>query len=287
MCVNTNPFKQTSISYIGELEMLRKLYVFIKRDFLMMFTYKFAMLFNYVQMIMNLFLFVLFAAMFGERMVPMLAQFGGDFIQYILIGSIGWGYIWSAMSAASGSIRQEMMRGTFEPIFLTPTSPFVIVMAYTIWGLFMGTISMFIFLAFGLVVFNVHITGNAIMAIILMGLSVTMMVGFGLMVAGLNVFLKQIGSLVSVIQGVSLFLCGVYFPLEVLPEIIQPIGKFLPMYYSITGLRMALSDIASVQDVMYYFWILLVLATVAVVIGVFLFRRGLDRARKEGTLAYY
>lgn len=245
------------------------------------------MLFNYVQMIMNLFLFVLFAAMFGERMVPMLAQFGGDFIQYILIGSIGWGYIWSAMGAASGSIRQEMMRGTFEPIFLTPTSPFVIVIAYTIWGLFMGTISMLIFLGFGLIVFDVTITGNVLMAIVLMGLSVTMMVGFGLMVAGLNVFLKQIGSLVSVVQGVSLFLCGVYFPLEVLPEIIQPIGKFLPMYYSIMGLRMALSDLASMQDIMVYFWILLVLAIVAVVLGVYLFRRGLNRARREGTLAYY
>jgi ABC-2 type transport system permease protein len=267
--------------------MLKKVYVFIKRDFLMMFTYKFAMVFNYAQMIMNLFLFILFARMFGERMLDMLADYGGDYIQYILIGSIGWGYIWSAMGAASGSIQQEMMRGTFEPIFLTPTSPFVIVIAYTIWGLIMGTISMVIHLALGIFLFNVELTGDVLMAIALMGLSVTMMVGFGLMVAGLNVFLKQVGSFVSVIQGVALFLCGVYFPLEVLPEIIRPIGRVLPMYYSITGLRLALSDQSSLAEVMSYFWLLLVLAVVAMVIGTFLFRKGLNRARREGTLAYY
>ncbi len=267
--------------------MLRKLYVFIKRDFLMMFTYKFAMIFNYAQMVMNLFLFVLFAEMFGERMLPMLEQFGGDYIQYILVGSIGWGYIWSAMGAASGSIQQEMMRGTFEPIFLTPTSPFVIVMAYTIWGLFMGTISMGIFLTLGLLVFNVTLSGNGFMAIVLMGLSVLMMIGFGLMVAGLNVFLKQVGSVVSVVQGVAMFLCGVYFPLEVLPDAIRPVGKVLPMYYSITGLRMALSDQATMQDIMWYFWLLLILATVALGVGTYFFKKGLNRARREGTLAYY
>ncbi len=253
----------------------------------MMFTYKFAMVFNYAQMIMNLFLFVLFARMFGDRMLSILEPYGGDYIQYILIGSIGWGYIWSAMGAASGSIQQEMMRGTFEPIFLTPTSPFVIVMAYTIWGLFMGTISMGVFLFFGITVFGVELTGNALMAVILMALSVLMMIGFGLMVAGLNVFLKQVGSLVSVVQGVAMFLCGVYFPLEVLPAIIQPLGKVLPMYYSIMGLRMALSEKASLPMIMQYVWILLILAVVALISGTYFLRKGLNRARKEGTLAYY
>jgi ABC-type polysaccharide/polyol phosphate export permease len=59
------------------------------------------------------------------------------------------------------------------------------------------------------------------------------------------------------------------------------------MYYSITGLRLALSDQASLETVMEYFWILLVLAVIAMVVGTFLFRKGLNRARKEGTLAYY
>ncbi|MBU7042852.1 MAG: ABC transporter permease [Theionarchaea archaeon] len=267
--------------------MLRKLYVFVKRDFLMLFTYKFAMVFNYVQMIMNLFLFVLFAGMFGERMLVMLEPYGGDFIQYILVGSIGWGYLWSAMGAASGSIQQEMMRGTFEPIFLTPTSPFVIVIAYTIWGLIMGTISLLIHLAIGFFVFNVQLTGNVVLAIVMMGLSVLMMIGFGLMVAGLNVFLKQIGAMVSVVQSVSLFLCGVYFPLSVLPEIIQPLGKILPFYYSIMGLRLSLSETSSLSDIMPYIWIISVLAIISLFFGAFLFKQGLNRARKEGTLAYY
>lgn len=269
--------------------MLRKIYVFIKRDFLMMVTYKFAMLFNYVQMIMNLFLFVLFARMFGDRTLTVLESYGGggDYISYILVGTIGWGYIWSAMGAASGSIQQEMVRGTFEPIFLTPTSPFVIVIAYTIWGLFLGTLSMMFFLSFGIVVFDVQITGNALAAIVLMSLSVVMMVGMGLIVAGLNVFLKQVGSLVSVVQGISMFLCGVYFPIEVLPQIIQPAAKVLPFYYSMMGLRAALSENATFSQITMYFWILLVMAVVSMVIGVYLFNMGLDRARKEGTLAYY
>ncbi|MBU7019286.1 MAG: ABC transporter permease [Theionarchaea archaeon] len=267
--------------------MIRKVLMFIKRDFLMLFTYRFALVFNYLQMIMNLFLFVLFASMFGERVLTILEPYGGDYISYILVGSIGWGYLWSAMGSASGSIQQEMVQGTFEPIFLTPTSPYIIVFAYTVWGLLMGTFSMLTFLSLGVFVFKIELTGNILLALVLMGLSVLMMVGFGLMVAGLNIFLKQVGSFVPVIQAVSLFFCGVYFPIEVLPRILHPISRIFPFYYSITGLRMALSDKASVPEVAPYFWILLVLAVLALGIGMYFFRRGLNRARREGTLAYY
>jgi ABC-2 type transport system permease protein len=261
--------------------------MFIKRDFLMLFTYRFAMVFNYAQLIMNLFFFVLLASMFEKRMLDILAPYGGDYISYILIGSVGWGYLWSAMGAASGSIQQEMMQGTFEPIFLTPTSPYTIVLAYTVWGLLMGTFSMLTFISIGIFVFNIELTGNVLLAFGLMGLSVLMMMGFGLMVAGINIFLKQIGSFVMVVQAVSLFLCGVYFPLEVLPVFIRPVARILPFYYSITGLRIALSDNASIPEVMPYFLILLVLAVAALTAGVYMFRKGLNRARRDGTLAYY
>ena len=68
-------------------------------------------------------------------MVESLNIYGGDFISYIIIGSIGWGYLWNALNASSNAVNNEISMGTFESIFLTPTSPLFIIITYTIMGL--------------------------------------------------------------------------------------------------------------------------------------------------------
>ena len=115
----------------------KKSFIFMARDFRMMWTYKLAFTTNYISMMLSFFSMLI---MLGIWRIPELIKSGtddipvlrsmcpsGNIIEYILIGTIGWGYLWSVMGASSGSIRSEMMRGTFEPIFLTPTSPFTII----------------------------------------------------------------------------------------------------------------------------------------------------------------
>lgn len=245
------------------------------------------MFLNYMGLVKDVLLLIFFAKIFGQRMVPILAEYGGDYIQYVLVGSIGWAYLWSSMGVSSRSLRMEMLYGTFEPIFMTPTSPFLVLIAYTIWGLFLGSLSVIVFLFLGFFVFDIVITGSFILALIIIVISIVIMVGFGMVVAGLNVFLKNVGPVVRVLQEAARFLCGVYFPLEVLPQFLRPVGKAIPVYYSIMGLRLALSDHASLSDVLYYIGILSVLAVAFMIFGMIFFRKALNKARKDGSLAYY
>lgn len=269
------------------MNFIRKILIFIKRDLQIMLTYKIVMISNYTYMIMNFFFFIFFAKMFGTRFLDALKPYGGDFISYILIGSIGWGFLWSVMGSSSGSLRNEMMQGTFEPIFLTPTSPYIFILAYTIWGIFMGVISMLIFLTIGFLFFDVIIIGNYIIALLILSLSIIMMIGFGLAVAGLGIYVKRVGNLISIVQSISLFLCGVYFPIEVLPSWIQPISKFLPFYYSIIGLRIALSSNLNRESLLFTISILFFFCFSAIILGIYFLKKGINKARKEGTMAYY
>lgn len=267
--------------------MLRQVRAFILRDFQMLSTYRFAMFTNYLQMLMNLLVFIMIARLFGSRLAESLEPYGGDFISYIIVGSIGWGYLWSTINSASSAISNEISMGTFEVIFLTPVSPLMIAATYTVMGLIVGTLPMIILLIIGFLGFDIRVYGNHMLAFLVLFVSVVMMAGLGLIFAGLRIFMKRIGASIAILQSASLFFCGVYFPTSVLPDYLQPVAKVFPFYYSMHGMRMALSPTPDVDSVCRSLMVLVALSVISVSLGVYSLRKGLERARNEGTLAYY
>ena len=269
------------------MSLRRKLFSFIKREVKMMITYKSAMFFNYANMVMNMAIFFFFASMFGIENLEALEGYGGDVISYVVLGSMGWTFLWTIMDSASNSMMQEMKIGTFEVILLTPTSPVFVVMAYTAWGILMSSVGIILVLVTSVVVFDVVINANYLLTFLVLLICIVMMSGFGLMVGGLNVYVKQVGAIVEVIQRISYFLCGVVFPISVIPRIVQPIHKFLPFYHALNTLRLSLSVDPSLETLIPQILLLSILAVGSMLIGVFTFKMGLRKARKEGTLAFY
>ena len=90
------------------LDELRKVTVFVKRDLKVYFTYKLAVSMAFFSILFNFFYMVLFGSMFQSGVIPALDAYGGNFISYILVGSIGWGFMWAIMSQTSESLRTEM-----------------------------------------------------------------------------------------------------------------------------------------------------------------------------------
>ena len=275
---------------------LRKMFIFLARDLRMIWTYKLAFATNYINMIFGFFsIFIMFWAWHIPELVDMAGTSpalsstspSAGIIEYILIGTIGWGYLWSVMGASSGSIRSEMMRGTFEPIFLTPTSPYTLITSYTIVGLVLGSINMVAVIIFSTLIFDLSLSGSPAGFFAMLILGIVMMFGFGLIVAALNISHKSVGSLVAVLQAISFIFSDVYFPPTSLPWGIGAVSYVCPFYYPIHGMRLALT---SSRDWGEYHVILLIVSVLAITIlicGILALRRGLDRARREGTLAYY
>jgi len=176
--------------------------------------------------------------MFGEKTPSDIAVYSENFISYLLVGSIGWSFLWGIMRTTSSYIRIEMLGGTFEAILLTPTKISTIVLAYTIFGSLFGLIPLLLlfsvgFFSFGIVAFS----GATFYTLVIFILSVVLMTGFGMLFGGLEIWVKNIGTFVPLLQSITMFFCGVYFPITVLPNYLQPIAKYIPFYYSIEGLR--------------------------------------------------
>ena len=267
---------------------LRKIPFFVVRDLRMLFTYKLALSAALFGVVFNLFYFVLFGSMFGSTALASLSDYGGNYISYLLIGSIGWGFLWSIMQATSASLSEEMRMGPLESILLTPTKISTLMIAYSIYGCFFGLIIFTILMTVGFFIFGITAFATAnIYTLIIFILSLAMMTGFGMIFGGLTIWLKNIGETVTLIQNIAMFFCGVYFPVAVLPEQIQGVSYFMPFYYSIEGLRKSLIPSTNQIELLFYVIMLLLLSVSSIAIGLFVLKKGLIKAKKEGSLAFY
>ena len=274
------------------LRTLKKVGLFIKRDFIMMWSYKFAFFISYLYMFLFIFIFIAlgtWATAFGGA-GPFGGphyEGGGGFILFILLGSIGWSYQWSIASVGSAAIRREMMMGTIESIFQTPTSLYTVITSYTLFGMFNGTIQMLLYLMVGYFAFDVNIAGNWVYGIIILLLSLLMMFGLNLLFSGLNIHIKEIGSVIPLLQMGSLFLCEVYIPLSLLPESMQTVSKLLPFYYAISSLRSVLAFEVTFDVFLQKFVLMSCLAGAFLIVGALFFRYAVGKAKDNGNLSYY
>lgn len=268
------------------IDEIKKVGLFIARDFKIYFTYKFAVSMAFLSIIFNFVYMVMFGSMF-EGSAPAITRYGGNFASYLLVGATGWGFIWAVMSQISESLRTEMELGTLESILATPTSIYTIIISYTIFGSLFGSLSVVGLILTGYILFGVNIMASvSIFTIIIFILSIIMMVGLGMILGGLTVWFKNIGQAAPLIQSITMFFCGVYFPITILPEYLQPISKFIPFYYFIEGLRTSL--LPSIPSKIYfYISVLLIFSLIFLLTGAYTIKMCIKKAKKEGTLSFY
>ena len=181
-----------------------------------------------------------------------------------------------------------MLMGTLESIFLTPTRVTTIAISYAIFGSLFGVILIFLLFVVGFVCFGVMVFNNATYyTLIIFILSWLLMLGFGMIFMGLTVWIKNIGQLIPFIQNLTMFFCGVYFPISVLPTYIQPIAEYIPFYYSIEGLRKSLVSTTPAEVINNYILKLLLLAVIAIILGVYTLSKGVKKAKRDGSLSFY
>ena len=204
---------------------------------------------------------------------------------------LGWAaYMWISMIlwGPGTALRTDQIRGTLEAVFMTPASRLAIifgpVVSQVVWALWM-------FLVVGVVLvvgFGTQIgLDEALRAIAIILVAVPALYGLGALFAALVLRFGEVHALVQGVRGVFTVLCGMSFPIIVLPELARSVALALPPTYLIADLRAVLLNGAElvelVPDLVILFGIGALLCSAAI--------GAVDRtervARRGGSLAQY
>jgi len=214
---------------------------------------------------------------------PLLSKIEGlipgnpNYFEFVAPGIMAQIVMTAVLTGLAASVSREKEQGTLDGILISPISRLAIILgkafSQSIRGLVQGIIVMLLVVF----IFNVTIHGNILLVILLLLLGIFSFVGLGILVSAFTSEQETATQLLFMFQFPMLFLSGVFFPIQQMPEFMQKISHLIPLTYAVEALRKVMVLGAGIADVKSELIILLAFGTITLSISVPLFRKMITR----------
>jgi ABC-2 type transport system permease protein len=269
-------------------EELRKLPAFLRRDFLVMWSYRLAFFVDWANLLGQVVIFSLVGRIVDPSFLPAFGGVPTTYVEFVVTGIAIASFLQIALGRVVNAIRQEQLMGTLESLLVTPTSPLTIQIGSVMYDLAYVPLRTLLFLIVAATVFDARLDPGGLLpvvAIVLMFIPVVW--GLGLIAAaGVMTFRRGVGALGFAI---TLLMIGsnTYFPIDVLPEWARTLAQFNPISIAVEGARVALLGGGGWDEIWPTIRVLLPMAGVSLLAGLGALNLALRRERRRGTLGLY
>ena len=210
-----------------------------------------------------------------------LPQAGGYF-GFVLVGVAFFDYMGVSLTAFEQSLEEARQNGTLEYLLVTQASLPVILAGSVLYPFVLLSLRTAVYLGWGMAFFGFPTdSANWFGAFIVLAASVLAFLGFGLLSASYMLLFKKGNPVRWVFLGVAGLVSGIMYPVTVLPRWLQAVARFMPVTYSLEGMRGAVLGHESLAALWPSIRILLAFAAVLLPasFGAFFGRCGVPRLR--------
>jgi ABC-2 type transport system permease protein len=209
-----------------------------------------------------------------------------DLVLYLGIGTVVWAYLRAVFANVGEMVAWERWEGTIEYTMMAPISRLAHMLGVSLFSIIYGLARSALLLGVLALFFRVDL-GNANLAgaaVILLVGSVSFL-GFGIMAAVLPLLFPERGEeMTFVISSLLLLVSGVYYPISVLPDWMEPLATVSPATYVLEGMRAALLEGAPTSSLGPSLVPIVVLGALTLPIGIAIFGWGERYAKRTGRL---
>ena len=275
----------TAAHLAGEL---RKLPAFVRRDFIVAWSYRLPFVGDWIGLALQAFMFYFVGLIVDPAKLP---SFGGSptsYMEFVAVGIAISAFLTLALGRVAVGMQQEQFAGTLESLLMTPTSPVTVQLGSVVYDLIYIPIRTAIFLviiafAFGL---DFHASG-LLPALVVLLVFIPFVWGLGVASAGATLTFRRGSGIVGLASTVLVLFSGAFYPLDVLPGWVATIAELNPITIAVEGMREPLLAGTGWEDVGKAAAILVPLSAVSLAVGFYAFRAALRRERRQGTLGLY
>lgn len=209
-----------------------------------------------------------------------------DKILYLIIGSLLWGFLSILFHDVAEGVAWERWEGTIEYTFMAPIYRVTYLLGQCTFAVIYAILRSFLMLLLVALFFKISLANaNIISAISLLIISSFSFLGMGLIASILPLLSPERGAQAThIFQAVVLLVSGVYYEVDILPAWIRPLSVISPGTYTLRALRKALLENASLKDLSGDILILIVIGTILIPFGLWIFSRAEIYAKKTGKL---
>src|SRR5687767_1131361 len=169
------------------------------------------------------------------------------YIDFLVPGIVGMTVMQLGLFGVAFGFVQLKRTGALRRLFATPTSPAYFLSAQVASRLVLGYIQVVILVGIG-IWFGLQMFGSWLVLAVIVGLALLIFLAVGFGVAGWAKNEDQAAPVANLISLPMLFLSGVFFPREAMPEFLQNVTQYLPLTYVNEALRGVMNEGAGLTD---------------------------------------
>jgi ABC-2 type transport system permease protein len=208
----------------------------------------------------------------------------GDYMSFILLGTVLSNYVAAAFWGMGFSLKNEMNEGVLETNWMAPVPRPLFLVGQTLASLGITTFNSTGMLVLAWALFGFRITGNILAALGALVPLLMAIYGFGFAFAALVLLMRDANTLVDMSNFLLSLLAGSSFPVRALPRFLLPLSLALPLTYGYDAVRGSLLHTRTVLPLRDEMAILLVFMGVLIPLGYAVFKRIERRCKVLGTL---
>lgn len=221
---------------------------------------------------------------------------------YAIWGLVIFLFMSNLMWSVANFVRREQMNGTLEQLYLSSSSPQIVLLGGAIGQIIVSFIGNII-VVIGFSFFMSIPTNNLLLGFWILLVTLVMFLGLSLLFGAIILRMKRAQVVLNLIQFVFLFVCGIFFPFSILPPSIQILSKLIPVSYAVDLFRNTLIGTSPelisnhfVQSIglgaylngyWFEFLLLHIFAIISCVFGWVLYSKQQDRIRNAEGLSNY
>ena len=212
---------------------------------------------------------------------------GRYLVLYLVIGTLVWRYLSLIFIWITELISIERWEGTIEYTLMAPIRRVVHMTGQTVFAVIYSLIFTAIILGVTVVLFEIDLaTANLWGGLVVLFAGSFSFIGISIMASVLPLLFPERGAqMTHIVIAILLLVSGVYYPVDVLPKLLQQASIFSPATYVLDGVRIALLEGGATSGMWPYIWPVLIMGAIAIPLGLWAFNLGERYAKRTGKLA--
>jgi ABC-2 type transport system permease protein len=267
---------------------LRKLPAFVRRDFLVAWSYRLPFFGDWLGLAMQAFMFYFVGLMVDPDKLP---SFGGNpttYMEFVAVGIAISAFIQLALGRVAIGMQQEQVMGTLESLLTTPTSPATVQLGAVVYDLVYVPIRTAVFLVVIAVGFGLDFQASGLLpAAVVLLLFIPFVWGLGVAAAGSTLTFRRGSGFVGFGSSLLVIFSGAFIPLDLLPGWLSTLAQLNPITIAVDGMREPLLGGTGWSGMPETVFVLFPVSAVSLTVGFLAFRAALRRERRLGTLGLY
>lgn len=211
---------------------------------------------------------------------------GRFLVLYLVIGTLVWRYLSLIFYWITDVIGMERWEGTIEYTLMAPVRRVTHMAGQTFFAVIYSMFFSAIILAVTVVLFDIDMSrANLIGGVLMLIVGSLSFIGVGIMGSILPLLFPERGSqMTHVIIAVLLLVSGVYYPINVLPELLQKAAVLSPATYVLDGTRQAILEGVPTSALWPHIWPTLIMGLLLIPVGLWVFGLAERYAKRAGKL---